>query len=116
MSSPCAIVASQIVRLASVQSSQRDTLSATRARALRPDGRPELFLALGAEPLEQPDVDVLAAAEVVVHEPAGDAGGAGDVLDRDLVVGALGEQRVGRVEDLVAPLAGVEAAGTSASS
>jgi hypothetical protein len=45
----------------------------------------------------------------VVHEPAGDAGGGGDVLDRDLVVGALGEQRVGGVEDLVAPLAGVEA-------
>ena len=47
------------------------------------------------------------AAEVVVHEPAGDAGAARDVLDRDLVVGALGEQRVGRVEDLVAPLPGV---------
>jgi hypothetical protein len=45
-----------------------------------------------------------------VHEPAGDAGRAGDVLDGDLVVGALGEQRVGGVEDLVAPLAGVEAA------
>jgi hypothetical protein len=44
-----------------------------------------------------------------VHEPAGDAGGGGDVLDRDLVIGALGEQRVGRVEDLLAPLAGVEA-------
>jgi hypothetical protein len=38
MSSPCAIVASQIVRLASVQSSQRETVSATRARALRPVG------------------------------------------------------------------------------
>jgi hypothetical protein len=49
----------------------------------------------GGEPFEQPDVDVLARAEVVVHEPAGDAGGAGDVLDRDLVVGALGEQRFG---------------------
>jgi hypothetical protein len=69
-----------------------------------------LFLALGAEPLEQRDVDVVAAAEVVVHEPAGDAGGARDVLDRDLVVGALGEQRVGGVEDLFAPLGGVEAA------
>ena len=45
-----------------------------------------------------------------MHEPAGDTGGAGDVLDRDLVVAALGEQRVGRVEDLFAPLAGVEAA------
>ena len=73
-------------------------------------GRRELFLALGAEPLEQRDVDVVATAEVVVHEPAGDAGGAGDVLDRDLVVGALGEQRVGGVEDLFAPLGGIEAA------
>ena len=72
--------------------------------------RPELFLALGAEPLEQPDVDLLATAEVVVHESAGDAGGARDVLDRDLVVGALGEQRVGRVEDLFAPLSRIEAA------
>ena len=35
---------------------------------------------------------------------------AGDVLDRDLVVGALGEQRIGRVEDLLAPLPGIEAA------
>jgi hypothetical protein len=45
-----------------------------------------------------------------VHEPAGDAGGARDVLDRDLVVGALGEQRAGGVEDLFAPLGGIEAA------
>ena len=74
MSSPRAMVASQMVRLVSVQSSQRDTLSATRARALRPVGRAELVLALGAEPFQQPDVDVLASAEVVVHEPAGDAG------------------------------------------
>jgi hypothetical protein len=44
-----------------------------------------------------------------VHEPAGDAGRAGDVLDGDLLVGALGEQRVGCVEDLLAPLRGVEA-------
>ena len=110
MSSPRAIVASQIVRFASVQSSQRDTVSATRARALRPTGGAQLFLAHGAEPLEQRDVDLLAAAEVVVHEPAGDAGGARDVLDRDLVVAALGEQRVGGVEDLVAPLPGIEAA------
>ena len=85
-------------------------VSATRARALRPDGRPQLFLAEGAEPLEQRDVDLLATAEVVVHQPAGDAGGARDVLDRDLLVAALGEQLVGRVEDLVAPLSGVEAA------
>ena len=92
------------MRFASVQSSQRDTESATRARALRPAGGRRSFLALGAEPLEQPDVDVLATAEVVVHEPAGDAGGARDVLDRDLVVGALGEQHVGGVEDLLAPL------------
>jgi len=46
----------------------------------------------------------------VVHEAAGDAGGAGDVLDRDLVVGALGEQRVGGVEDLLATLLGAETA------
>jgi hypothetical protein len=45
-----------------------------------------------------------------VHEPAGDAGCAGDVLDRDLVVGALGEQRVGGVEDLLATLLGAEPA------
>jgi hypothetical protein len=45
-----------------------------------------------------------------VHEPAGDAGGGGDVLDRDLVVGALGEQRVGGVEDLLAPLLRAETA------
>ncbi len=32
-----------------------------------------------------------------------------DVLDRDLLVAALGEQRVGGVEDLVAPRGGVEA-------
>ena len=81
-----------------------------RARALRPTGGAKLLLSQGGEPLEQPDVDRLAAAEVVVHEPAGNAGGARDVLDRDLVVGALGEQRVGRVEDLVAPLPGIEAA------
>ena len=37
-SSPGAIAASQIVRLESVQSSHRDTESATRARALRPAG------------------------------------------------------------------------------
>ena len=74
MSSPRAIVASQMVRFASVQSSQRDTVSATRARALRADRLAELVLALGADPLEQPDVDLLASAEVVVHEPAGDAG------------------------------------------
>jgi hypothetical protein len=41
-----------------------------------------------------------------VHEPARDDGRAGDVLDRDLVVAALGEQRVGGFEDLLAPLAG----------
>jgi hypothetical protein len=69
-----------------------------------------VLLALGAELFEQSDVDVLAAAEVVVHEPAGDAGGGGDVLDRDLVVGALGEQRVGRGEDLLASLPRVEPA------
>ena len=32
-------------------------------------GRLEFVLALGAEPLEQRDVDVVATAEVVVHEP-----------------------------------------------
>ena len=58
----------------------------------------------------------LASAEVVVHEPAGDAGGGGDVLDRDLVVGALGEQGVGCVEDLSRVAARGRAGGTSASS
>ena len=110
MSSPCAIVASQIVRLASVQSSQRETVSATRARALRPAGGGSCSSRMAPSRSQQPDVDLFAAAEVVVDQPAGDAGGAGDVLDRDLVVAALGEQRVGRVEDLFAPLAGVEAA------
>src|SRR3954454_23969471 len=42
-------------------------------------GCPELFLASGGQSLEQPDVDLLASAEVVVHEPAGDGGGARDV-------------------------------------
>jgi hypothetical protein len=65
---------------------------------------------LGAESFEQADVDVVATAEVVVHEPARDASRVGDVLDRDLIVGALGEQRVGGVEDLVASLLGIEAA------
>ena len=87
----------------------RHAVGDTRTRATT-HGRPQSFLALGAEPFEQPDVDVLATAEVVVHEPAGDAGGAGDVLDRDLVVGALGEQRVGGVEDLLASLLGAETA------
>ena len=109
MSSPCAIVASQIVRLASVQSSQRDTESATRARALRPRAAAAAPRA-GRRAVRAADVDLLASAEVVVHEPAGDPGGARDVLDRDLVVGALGEQRVGCVEDLLAPLPGAEAA------
>ena len=110
MSSPCAIVASQIVRfcLGPVEPA-RHVVGHARAGAAA-HGRRKLFLAHGAEPLEQRDVDLLAAAEVVVHEPAGDAGGARDVLDRDLVVAALGEQRVGRVEDLVAPLSGIEAA------
>ena len=110
MSSPRPSVPSQIVRFCSVQSSQRDTLSATRARALRPTGGGSCSSRMGAEPLEQRDVDLLAAAEVVVHEPPGDAGGARDVLDRDLVVAALGEQLVGRVEDLLAPPGGCEAA------
>ena len=38
-------------------------------------GHRELLLAHGAEPLEQSDVDFLAAAEVVVHEPPRDSGG-----------------------------------------
>ena len=80
MSSPRPIVASQIVRLASVQSSQRETLSSTRARAVG-HRWPEPLLAHGAEPFEQRDVDLFATAEVVVHESAGDAGGARDVLD-----------------------------------
>jgi hypothetical protein len=46
----------------------------------------------------------------MVHEAAGDAGRAGDVLDRDLVVCALGEQRIGGVEDLLAALLGAETA------
>ena len=54
------------------------------------DARRQLLLALGAEPFEQRKVGLFAATEVVVHEPAVDAGGARDVLDRDLVVGALG--------------------------
>ena len=69
-----------------------------------------MFLADRAESLQQPDVDLLAAAEVVVDEAAGDAGRLRDVLDRDLVVAALGEQDVGRVEDLIAALPRVEAA------
>ena len=80
-----------------------------------PDGRRQLFLTHGDEPVEQRDVDLLAAAEVVVHEPARDAGGVRDVLDRDLVVAALGEQRVGRVEDLFAALPGSRAGCTSPS-
>jgi hypothetical protein len=68
-----------------------------------------LFFAHGTEPLEQRDVDLFATAEVVVHKPPGDAGGAGDVLDRHLVVAALTEQRIGSVEDLFAALCRVEA-------
>jgi hypothetical protein len=45
--------------------------------------------------------DQWASAEVVVHQPAGDAGRVRDVLDRDPVVVALGEQGVAGVEDLV---------------
>ena len=63
------MVASQIARFAPVQSSQRDTLSATRAAGAAARGRPEFVLALGAEPLEQRDIDIVAPAEVVVHEP-----------------------------------------------
>ena len=110
MSSPRPSVASQIVRfcLGPVEPA-RHVIGHARAGAAA-HGRRQLFLAQRAEPLEQRDVDLLAAAEVVVHEPAGYAGGARDVLDRDLVVGALGEQRVGRVEDLLAPLPGIETA------
>ncbi len=72
--------------------------------------RPNFVFTVGADPLDQRDVDLLAPAEVVVHEPAGDAGGTRDVLDRDLVVRALGEQRVRGVQDLLAPLFGSEAA------
>src|SRR3954452_22773852 len=68
------------------------------------------MFALGSESFEQPDVDVLAAAEVVMHEPARDAGGLCDVLDGDLVVGPVGEEHAGGVQDLIVPLAGVEAA------
>jgi len=74
------------------------------------DGRAEVFFALGSETFQQRDVDVLAAAEVVMDEPAGDARGTCDVLDGDLVVGAFGEQFVGGVENLIAALTGVEAA------
>jgi hypothetical protein len=70
MSSPRPSVASQIVRFCSVQSSQRETLSARRARALRPAGRRYLLLALSADPLEQRDVYLLAAAEVVATAAA----------------------------------------------
>ena len=58
----------------------------------RPSGAahrwPQFVLTVGAEPLAQREVELVATADVVVHEPAGDAGGACDVLDRDLVVAA----------------------------
>ena len=98
------------VRFASVQSSQRDTVSATRARALRPSGGRSASSRRASEPFEQRDVDLRASAEVVVHQAARDTCRAGDVLDRDLFVATLGEQVVGRVEHLFAPLRGVEAA------
>jgi hypothetical protein len=56
----------------------------------------------GGEPLQERDVDVLATAEDVVHKSSRDPGALRHVLDRDQAVAALGEQRVGVVEDLVA--------------
>jgi len=44
-----------------------------------------------------------------MHEAARDTGGLRNVLDRDLLVPALGEQRVGGVEDLVAMLVRAQA-------
>ena len=87
----------------------RDPLGRAVQRRGRAVGRPRRLEA-AARPSAGLPPALLAAAEVVVHEPPGDAGGVGDLLDRDLVVAALGEQRVGGVEDLLAPLARVEPA------
>src|SRR4051812_8538783 len=97
MSSPRAIVASQSVRfcLGPVEPARDGVGRACTGAATR--ARWELVLALGAESVEQAEVDLPAASEVVILEPAGDTGRARDVLDRDLVAGALGEQRVGGV-------------------
>ena len=60
--------------------------------------------------LEGGDEEVLLGREVVVEQALGDAGGAGDLLDRDLVVGALGEQAGAGGEQLLAPGVGAEPA------
>jgi hypothetical protein len=46
--------------------------------------------------------------EVVVEEAFGDAGGGGDLLDRDLVIGAAAEQRRAAREQLLATLLGAQ--------
>ena len=53
--------------------------------------------------------EVLLRREVVVEQPLRDPGGAGDLVDRDLVVGALAEQLEPRVQQLLAPLVGLHA-------
>ena len=47
--------------------------------------------------------EVLLGREVVVEQPLGDAGRGGDLLDRDLVVGASSQQLVAGAEQLLAP-------------
>ena len=58
------------MRFCSVQSSQRETLSADRRPGAAAGGPAVLLLALSADPLEQRDVDLLAAAEVVATAAA----------------------------------------------
>ena len=51
---------------------------------------------------------MLASAEVVVHQPARNAGRTRDVLNPDRVVAMLGEQGFGCVEDLSSPFRGFQ--------
>src|SRR5688572_873143 len=71
---------------------------------------PQRFFPGGGEPFEQRNVDLRASPEVVMHQAARDTGRTCDVLDRDLLVAPFDEQVVGRVEHLLTPLRGVQAA------
>ena len=76
---------------------------------------PALGDRLAHHPLEDGDQQVVLAAEVEVHGPRGDTGGAGDVGDLGAEEAAAGEGADGRAEDgvaLVAPRGG--GAGTDA--
>jgi hypothetical protein len=50
--------------------------------------------------LQAGDVQIALGREVVVEQALRDAGGAGDVVDRHLVVGALGERLLAQLEQL----------------